>query len=166
MNLIENIEIKNFKSIRHQKIEGCKRVNVFLGYPNVGKSNILEALGIYSSFQLKNHSFKFNEICRVKHFSELFFDRNTSEAVNIIINKDILAELIITESNDLDVRIHRLIKSKDGENSSVKIFSATVINTDFSFKVSQERHDQSSTFLFENMNLKNKYLSINKSLVH
>ena len=43
MNHIENIEIKNFKSIRHQKIEGCKRINVFVGPPNVGKSNVLEA---------------------------------------------------------------------------------------------------------------------------
>ena len=41
MQKIDNIEIKNFKSIRHQKIEGCKRINVFIGYPNVGKSNIL-----------------------------------------------------------------------------------------------------------------------------
>ena len=46
MNFIDNIEIKNFKSIRHQKIEGCKKVNVFIGYPNVGKSNILEAISL------------------------------------------------------------------------------------------------------------------------
>lgn len=37
MRFIETIEIKNFKSIRHQRIEGCKRINVFIGYPNVGK---------------------------------------------------------------------------------------------------------------------------------
>ena len=72
MNSIKNIEIKNFKSIRHLKIEDCRRVNVFIGYPNTGKSNILEAIGLYSTFLLKEEHFKFNNICRVKRFSELF----------------------------------------------------------------------------------------------
>jgi hypothetical protein len=48
MSFIETIEIKNFKSIRHQRIEGCRRINVFIGYPNTGKSNILEALSVFS----------------------------------------------------------------------------------------------------------------------
>jgi len=48
MNQIKNIEIKNFKSIRHQTIDDCKRINVFIGYPNVGKSNILEGLSLIS----------------------------------------------------------------------------------------------------------------------
>ena len=89
MNHIKNIEIKNFKSIRHQKIEDCRRINVFIGYPNVGKSNILEAIGLYSLLQLRNEHFKFNEICRVKHFSELFYNQDSKETNNIIIN-DIL----------------------------------------------------------------------------
>jgi len=46
MNHIKNIEIKNFKSIRHQTIDDCRKVNVFIGYPNVGKSNIIEALRV------------------------------------------------------------------------------------------------------------------------
>ncbi|MGF2413915.1 MAG: AAA family ATPase, partial [Ferruginibacter sp.] len=46
MQKIDNIEIKNFKSIRDAKINDCSRVNIFIGYPNVGKSNILEAIGL------------------------------------------------------------------------------------------------------------------------
>jgi predicted ATP-dependent endonuclease of OLD family len=46
MNPIKNIEIKRFKSIQHLKIDGCKRINVFIGYPNTGKSNIFEALSL------------------------------------------------------------------------------------------------------------------------
>src|SRR6185436_19575159 len=33
--------------IRHQRIEDCRRVNVFIGYPNTGKSKILEALSLF-----------------------------------------------------------------------------------------------------------------------
>ncbi len=53
MKFIENIEIKNFKSIRDAKIESCKRVNIFIGYPNVGKSNILEAIGLLTFIRQK-----------------------------------------------------------------------------------------------------------------
>lgn len=87
MSHIKNIEIKNFKSIRHAIIDNCKRVNVFIGYPNVGKSNILEALGLYSIVLLKKfQDFQFDAICRVKNFSELFFDGDYRNSANLVIN--------------------------------------------------------------------------------
>ena len=43
-NFIDYIEIKNFKSIRHLELTGFKRINLLLGRPNAGKSNLLEAL--------------------------------------------------------------------------------------------------------------------------
>jgi hypothetical protein len=45
--MIENLSIKNFKSIKYLSID-CKRINLFIGEPNAGKSNILEALGVIS----------------------------------------------------------------------------------------------------------------------
>ena len=88
MNIIDNIEIKNFKSIRHQKIEGCKRINVFIGEPNVGKSNILEGIGLYSFTQHYNgESFLFESICRFNHLSDLNYDKNSDNAIHIGINK-------------------------------------------------------------------------------
>ncbi|MDI9319904.1 MAG: AAA family ATPase [Phycisphaerales bacterium] len=80
-NFIQDIEISNFKSIRHQKIEGCKRINVFIGYPNVGKSNILEALSILS--YIKGNETRIEEIIRVRDLSELFFDGKTEEKIII-----------------------------------------------------------------------------------
>lgn len=38
-NFLNWVEIKNFKSIKDLRLD-CKRVNVFIGKPNVGKSNI------------------------------------------------------------------------------------------------------------------------------
>ena len=45
--MIKNLEISNFKSIKHLKLE-CKRINLFIGEPNTGKSNILEAIALLS----------------------------------------------------------------------------------------------------------------------
>lgn len=44
---IQTLKIKNFKSIKSMKLD-CKRINLFIGQPNVGKSNILEAIGLLS----------------------------------------------------------------------------------------------------------------------
>ena len=41
--IVQNVEIENFKSIKQLEIE-CRRVNVFIGEPNSGKSNIIEAI--------------------------------------------------------------------------------------------------------------------------
>jgi AAA15 family ATPase/GTPase len=79
---IKNIEIKNFKSVRHQKIEDCRRVNVFIGYPNVGKSNILEALSLFSIDQNTN----FSSLIRLENFTTLFYNGNIEEAASIFIN--------------------------------------------------------------------------------
>ena len=44
MDGFKNIEISNFRGIRHLSISDFSRVNVFLGHNNSGKSSILEAL--------------------------------------------------------------------------------------------------------------------------
>jgi AAA15 family ATPase/GTPase len=75
MSHIKNIEIKNFKSIRHAKIEDCRRVNVFIGYPNVGKSNILEAMGLISYFGNEDTDIvPLKKLCRYRNVIELFND--------------------------------------------------------------------------------------------
>jgi len=84
MNFIDNIEIKNFKSIRHQKIEGCKRVNVFIGYPNVGKSNILEALSLFS---INEQDEDFSSFVRIGELTTLFHNADISKRAEIKINK-------------------------------------------------------------------------------
>ena len=45
-NFLNWVDIKNFKSIKDLHLD-CKRVNVFIGKPNVGKSNILEGWGYW-----------------------------------------------------------------------------------------------------------------------
>ena len=93
MSNIENIEIKNFKSIRHQKIEGCKRINVFIGYPNVGKSNILEALSLFEIGILGDVDFR--DLLRFENYSNLFYNNNLSESILVNIDDSEKVELSV-----------------------------------------------------------------------
>ncbi|MCY7421164.1 MAG: AAA family ATPase [Chitinophagaceae bacterium] len=83
MSLINKIEIKNFKSIRHQTIDDCRRINVFIGYPNVGKSNILEALGLFS---MNQNSSNLNDFVRIEELTTFFFDGYIDKNVEVTIN--------------------------------------------------------------------------------
>lgn len=89
MQRINNIEIKNFKSIRHQKIDGCRRINVFIGYPNVGKSNILEAIGLASvDSSYVNRRLDVDDFLRIEDSTSIFFNGDTNAPLQIIFNKE------------------------------------------------------------------------------
>ena len=45
-HFIKNIEIKNFKCFKNFKAEGFERVNLIGGKNNVGKTALMEAIGI------------------------------------------------------------------------------------------------------------------------
>jgi AAA15 family ATPase/GTPase len=84
---IHNIEIKNFKSIRHAVINDCRRINVFVGRPNAGKSNILEALGLFSvTQQINGEIFSLYSICRYNRPIDFFFDKDLQNKISITIN--------------------------------------------------------------------------------
>lgn len=81
-NFIKNIAIKNFKSIRHQKIDDCKRINIFIGYPNVGKSNILEAISLFGV----NEETSIKNLIRVKEIPTIFFNGFIEEDLVVSLN--------------------------------------------------------------------------------
>jgi AAA15 family ATPase/GTPase len=74
---MEYVHIQNFKSIQNLKLDDCRRINLFIGYPNVGKSNVLEALGLFSLPYL-NEGDNLNKFIRVENKNELFFDTKMS----------------------------------------------------------------------------------------
>ena len=87
-NFIDHISISNFKSIRNLTLEGLNRINLFIGKPNVGKSNILEAFGVFSLPYLKyNSDKKLTNFIRADYLHELFFDGNTEN--EIVISNDL-----------------------------------------------------------------------------
>ena len=93
-NFLNWVEIKNFKSIKDLRLD-CKRVNVFIGKPNVGKSNILEGLGLLG-INYKGRNF-YSDFIRYKEVRELFYDSNT--AFDIQINTD--NSVLLIRSRDI-----------------------------------------------------------------
>lgn len=80
-----DITIENFKSLRSVQLTDCKRINVFIGKPNVGKSNILEALSMFSMAYTQNPRTLnlFNRLVRVDNETELFFDGEDSKPIEL-----------------------------------------------------------------------------------
>lgn len=76
--MIKNLEVKNFKSIKHLELD-CKRVNVFIGKPNTGKSNILESVGIFSLL----YGRPLQDFIRLESMTNLFYDQNLEEKIEI-----------------------------------------------------------------------------------
>ena len=78
---INTLEITNFKSVKHFRLP-CKRFNLFIGEPNTGKSNILEALGLVSFVGARHDQPTINMDGFVRHerLSHLFHDEEVGEA--------------------------------------------------------------------------------------
>lgn len=75
--MINHLSIKNFKSIRELELQ-CKRVNVFLGEPNAGKSNLLESIGLFSCEENG-----VGEVIRMGNFTDLFFNQEVTNAIHV-----------------------------------------------------------------------------------
>lgn len=85
-NFIDYIEIENFKSFRHIELTGFKRINLILGRPNVGKSNLIEALSLFSLPYFGYNKKKLNDIIRVDSPNGLFYEGRI-EGLSFIIFK-------------------------------------------------------------------------------
>ncbi|WP_146850636.1 AAA family ATPase [Brevifollis gellanilyticus] len=80
--MINKLSIRNFKSIRELDLD-CRRVNVFIGEPNAGKTNILEALGMRSKGVLAH----FREALRVSAVADLFWDQDITGRLVVTLNE-------------------------------------------------------------------------------
>ena len=78
--MISRITIANYKSVEKADFE-ARRVNVFIGEPNSGKSNLLEALALFSQ---ETHN-KYRELARIQRPADLFFDREIERVLAVTI---------------------------------------------------------------------------------
>lgn len=99
--MIESLAIRNFKSIKDLKID-CSKVNVFIGEPNTGKSNILEALGLLSWAGHTSFDNRIYDFIRYKIISNLFYDDLVENGIEIRYHN---------ESGDAGIKLNY----KDGE---------------------------------------------------
>ncbi len=79
--MIKHLKISHFKSIREMELD-CKRVNVFIGEPNKGKTNILEGIALFSH----NLPTRFQDTFRFSIVSDLFYNFDISKPIDIQTN--------------------------------------------------------------------------------
>jgi AAA15 family ATPase/GTPase len=147
-DFINHISIHNFKSISDLKLEDCRRINLFIGYPNVGKSNVLEALSLFSLTSL-NEGENINRFIRVENVNELFFDNRIKSCYvtndistvefndlpsfvkrdnNIGIERQffLTPDLDLTRSKQSDTNIYNDDKYRNGIKSNVKKYAFNI----------------------------------------
>jgi AAA15 family ATPase/GTPase len=76
-SFFNHIEVSNFKSLRHVELQDCKRINLFIGKPNVGKSNLLEALSLLSirSYPSLSQANPENWNLRLEDMQDIFYNK-------------------------------------------------------------------------------------------
>jgi hypothetical protein len=82
--MINNLKIQNFKSIKELDLPS-KRFNLFIGRPNAGKSNILEAVGIFS---IPHYDGDIKSFVRLETLNDIFYDHALEEKIKIKTDKD------------------------------------------------------------------------------
>ena len=85
--MFNHLEIRNFKSVEHVELS-CRRVNVLIGEPNTGKSNILEALGLISYVGHSHEVNDFQAFVRCDDTRNLFYDGDLSRRLEIAFSID------------------------------------------------------------------------------
>jgi len=78
--MVHHLSIKNYKSIKAIDTP-VKRVNIFIGEYNSGKSNILEALSWFSVNMLDKDTF--SQLFRYKNVGNFFFDFDGTQTIEV-----------------------------------------------------------------------------------
>jgi hypothetical protein len=79
--MIDHLVVKNFKSIKEIEID-CRRINLFIGEPNTGKSNILEVFGLLN--WCGNPTKPLNDYVRFESIQDLFYDALLDDKIEIV----------------------------------------------------------------------------------
>lgn len=77
---VKILRIKNFKSIKDLELR-CKKINIFIGEPNTGKSNILEAIGLLSFSNYGTGDL--GQFIRFENMTDLFYDHILGDPIAI-----------------------------------------------------------------------------------
>lgn len=114
MQMIKSLQINNYKSINHLEVD-CSRINVFVGEPNAGKSNILEALDLsYLSWLLHSNNLSemagydkvdIKDFFRAGKVDKLFHLGDTTKPISVITNGLTVSEYQLRLNTEEDKNI-------------------------------------------------------------
>jgi AAA15 family ATPase/GTPase len=86
-NAINTLRIQNFKSIKDVTM-APRRVNLIIGQPNVGKSNILEAMSLLGGMVYEQTDKFMGSFIRYEEPRQMFYDNLISNTIRIETDKD------------------------------------------------------------------------------
>lgn len=102
---IRSVSIKNFKSVKSVTLSDCRRINVLIGRPNVGKSNILEALALFDVPYMVNSTNKsMKGLVRIENTADLFHNGVSADPIEVLTDSNLLS-VSRTANNGLSVDI-------------------------------------------------------------
>ncbi len=102
---IKSVSIKNFKSVKSMTLSDCRRINVLIGRPNVGKSNILEALALFDVPYMVNSTNKsMKGLVRIENAADLFHNGVSAAPIEVLADSNLLS-VSRTANNGLSVDI-------------------------------------------------------------
>ncbi len=118
-NFLNTLSIENFKSIKNMAFD-CKRINVFIGEPNVGKSNILEAVSLLNSdYSNTNPLELLKKLIRFEDLSNLFYDDEFEN--KIVIRSDKVATFMKFNSSNSQNPFQLVVaKTKDFDHAIIE----------------------------------------------
>lgn len=91
-SIIKNVSIENFKSVKSATLVDCRRINVLIGRPNVGKSNILEALAMFDvPYMINTSSKSLRKLVRIENTAELFHNGHSTAPIKVIADSNTLS---------------------------------------------------------------------------
>lgn len=121
---INNITVKNFKSLKSVTLSDCRRINVLIGRPNVGKSNILEALALFDvPFMVHSSNKSLKKFLRVDNTADLFHNGISSSPIEVITDNDSLS-VNRNSTNGLNIDI-----TSHGETSKYNFSTSLTLTT-------------------------------------
>ena len=121
---LTSVSIKNFKSVKSVTLSDCRRINVLIGRPNVGKSNILEALALFDVPYMVNSSNKsLRNLLRIEKTADLFHNGVATTPVDVSADSSTI-NVVRGANNGLSVDI-----SIQGEVSKYAFSSSLTLST-------------------------------------
>jgi AAA15 family ATPase/GTPase len=131
-NFLNTLSIENFKSIKNMAFD-CKRINVFIGEPNVGKSNILEAISLLNSNYYRTNPLELlRKLIRHEELSNLFYDDDLAN--KIVIGSDRVTTLM--EFNKSSQNSYQLVVAKTGDINNILLERLKGLLGPFGFQAS------------------------------